>query len=70
MQNKDVASDNLLQGLKLAVTSSNLFFRTLRAHGVFVEEPSRSVVLTAGQRMCDFWFCTKPPTCTSVDSGQ
>lgn len=52
---QDCSQDDLVQGLKVTVQSCNMFFRKLRECGMWVEEPHRSVVLTAGKTMCEPW---------------
>ena len=49
---QECARDDLLQGLKVAVVSSNAFFRSMRACGLWVKEPHRAVVLAAAKSMC------------------
>ena len=44
---------DLLKALSYTVAASNMFFRTMRAHGVWVTEPDRTVVLHSGEAMCD-----------------
>ena len=56
---KDYRQHNLLQGFKVAVLSSNLYFRTIRKHGVFIPSPDRDVVVRAGQDMVDTLFNNK-----------
>lgn len=53
---KDCSQDDLVQGLKVTVQSCNMFFRKLRECGMWVEEPHRSAVLTAGKTMCEPWI--------------
>ena len=50
---KDCSGDDLVQGLKLAIASSNRFFRLVRNNGVFIPEPTRSKLIEAGQTACD-----------------
>lgn len=49
----ECARNDLLQGLKVAVVSSNAFFRNMRACGLWVTEPHRAVVLAAAKSMCE-----------------
>ena len=50
-------ADDLLKCLLYTVASSNLHFRTMRKHGVFVPEPDRSIVLYSGHEMCEAGQC-------------
>ena len=50
---QDCRGDNVVQALKVAVTSSNAFFRGLQECGVFIEEPIRSSIVASGRLMCD-----------------
>ncbi|CAL1145527.1 unnamed protein product [Cladocopium goreaui] len=45
--------DDLVQGLKYALATANLFFRTLRSCGVFIEGAKKELVFFAGQQMCE-----------------
>ena len=49
---QDCSEDDFLKGLKYAVATANMFFRSLRSCGVFIEEPMKSVVYFADQAMC------------------
>lgn len=53
---KDCSHDDFLQGLKYAVATSNLFFRTLRACGIFIMDPMKSILYHAGQEMYVSWI--------------
>ena len=53
---QDCAENDLLQGLKVAVCASNLYFRTMRKHGVFIPPTDRAVVVRAGEEMVDPWW--------------
>ena len=49
----DYREADLLKALAYTVAASNMFFRTMRSHGVWVPEPDRTVVLHSGEAMCD-----------------
>lgn len=49
----DYQEADLLKALAYTVAASNMFFRTMRSHGVWVPEPDRTVVLHSGEAMCD-----------------
>ena len=55
----------MLQGLKVGVASANMFFRTMRSCGLWVEEPHRSVVLATAKSMCELWFLKLMAVCLS-----
>lgn len=50
---QDCAENDVIQGLKVAVCASNLYFRTMRKHGVFIPPADRAVVVRAGEEMVD-----------------
>ena len=58
LQLQDCSRDDLLQGLKYAVATSNLFFRTLRKNGVFIWEPAKSTCTSLDKR-CVFLVPSK-----------
>lgn len=53
LPSQDCWQDGFLQGLKVAVVAANMYFRTMRNHGVFIPAADRQVVVQAGEKMLD-----------------
>ena len=56
MGSKDCSRDSFVAAFKYGVAATNLYFRTMRKHGVWIPDADRAVVVHAGQQMVDLWF--------------